>query len=131
LLNGLPLVQIELKSLQISPRRAMQQIIKYKNDDSGVPSSRSKVLISLRIFEVLKTSGFIICSKILLNSLSVNLTRGYINTLLCFMQLFIVSNHTKTWYFANNNIQHFDFDADEKFLPIYTYADKQNLFVRI
>jgi hypothetical protein len=30
--------------------------------------------ISLRIFEVLKTSGFIICSKILLNSLSVNLT---------------------------------------------------------
>jgi type I restriction enzyme R subunit len=42
------------------------------------------------------------------------------------MQLFIVSNHTKTWYFANNNIQHFDFDADEKFLPIYTYADKQN-----
>jgi type I restriction enzyme R subunit len=42
---------------------------------------------------------------------------GYINTLLCFMQLFIVSNHTKTWYFANNNIQHFDFDADEKFLP--------------
>jgi type I restriction enzyme R subunit len=43
---------------------------------------------------------------------------GYINTLLCFMQLFIVSNHTKTWYFANNNTQHFDFDADEKFLPI-------------
>jgi type I restriction enzyme R subunit len=86
LLNGLPLVQIELKSLQISPRRAMQQIIKYKNDEGN----------------------------------------GYINTLLCFMQLFIVSNHTKTWYFANNNIQHFDFDADEKFLPIYTYADKQN-----
>jgi type I restriction enzyme R subunit len=25
-----------------------------------------------------------------------------------------------------NNTQHFDFDADEKFLPIYTYADKQN-----
>jgi hypothetical protein len=77
LLNGLPLVQIELKSLQISPRRAMQQIIKYKNDEGNGyinTSSRSKVLISLRIFEVLKTSGFIICSKILLNSLSVNLT---------------------------------------------------------
>jgi type I restriction enzyme R subunit len=43
-----------------------------------VPSSRSKVLISLRIFEVLKTSGFIICSKILLNSLSVNLTTSKI-----------------------------------------------------
>jgi hypothetical protein len=27
------------------------------------------------------------------------------------MQLFIVSNHTKTWYFANNNTQHFDFDG--------------------
>jgi hypothetical protein len=37
-----------------------------------VPSSRSKVWVSLRIFEVLKTSGFIICSKILLNSLLVN-----------------------------------------------------------
>ena len=30
LINGLPLVQIELKSLQISPRRAMQQIVDYK-----------------------------------------------------------------------------------------------------
>jgi type I restriction enzyme R subunit len=53
LLNGLPLVQIELKSLQISPRRAMQQIIKYKNDEGN----------------------------------------GYINTLLCFMQLFIEFLH--------------------------------------
>ena len=86
LLNGLPLVQIELKTLQISPRRAMQQIIDYKNDDGN----------------------------------------GYTNTLLCFMQLFIVSNHTNTWYFANNNNKHFSFDADEKFLPIYQYADKQN-----
>src|SRR5690606_14453800 len=32
LVNGLPLVQIELKTLQISPRRAMQQIIEYKQD---------------------------------------------------------------------------------------------------
>src|SRR5690606_35915787 len=32
LVNGLPLVQIELKSLQISPRRAMQQIVDYKHD---------------------------------------------------------------------------------------------------
>jgi type I restriction enzyme R subunit len=32
LLNGLPLVQIELKTLQVSPRRAMQQIVDYKAD---------------------------------------------------------------------------------------------------
>ncbi len=86
LLNGLPLVQIELKTLQISPRRAMQQIIEYKND----------------------------------------LGNGYSNTLLSFMQLFIVSNRTNTLYFANNNTKHFSFDADERFLPIYQYADKKN-----
>ena len=32
LINGLPLVQIELKTLDVSPRRAMQQIVDYKND---------------------------------------------------------------------------------------------------
>tara|TARA_R110000868_G_scaffold59104_7_gene181514 strand:- start:3549 stop:3986 length:438 start_codon:yes stop_codon:yes gene_type:complete len=32
LLNGLPLVQIELKKLDISPRKAMQQIVDYKNE---------------------------------------------------------------------------------------------------
>jgi len=32
LINGVPAVQIELKSLGISPRRAMQQIVEYKND---------------------------------------------------------------------------------------------------
>ncbi len=86
LLNGLPLVQIELKTLEISPRRAMQQIIAYKND----------------------------------------LGNGYANTILSFMQLFIVSNRSNTWYFANNNTKHFSFDADERFLPIYQYADKDN-----
>jgi type I restriction enzyme R subunit len=86
LINGLPLVQIELKTLEISPRRAMQQIINYKND----------------------------------------IGNGYTNTILSFMQLFIVSNRTTTRYFANNNTKHFAFDADERFLPIYEYADKQN-----
>ena len=86
LLNGLPLVQIELKTLQISPRRAMQQIINYKNDAGD----------------------------------------GYANTLLSFMQLFIVSNRSDTYYFANNDNKHFSFDADERFLPIYQYADKKN-----
>jgi len=32
LINGVPVVQIELKSLGISPRRAMEQIVDYKND---------------------------------------------------------------------------------------------------
>ena len=32
LINGLPLVQIELKTLQIPPIKAIEQIIDYKND---------------------------------------------------------------------------------------------------
>jgi type I restriction enzyme R subunit len=32
LINGLPVVQIELKRLDISPRKAMQQIVDYKNE---------------------------------------------------------------------------------------------------
>ena len=51
---------------------------------------------------------------------------GYTNSLLCFMQLFIVSNESNTYYFANNNKEHFAFDADERFLPVYQFADKDN-----
>ncbi|API86203.1 type I restriction endonuclease subunit R [Francisella uliginis] len=86
LINGIPVVQIELKSLEISPRRAMQQIVNYKNDEGN----------------------------------------SYHNSLLCFMQLFIVSNRTNTLYFANNNAEHFSFDADERFLPIYQFAERDN-----
>lgn len=86
LVNGLPLVQIELKSLDVSPRRAMQQIVNYKNDAGN----------------------------------------GYKNTLLCFIQMFIVSNQTNTYYFANNNNRHFSFNADENFLPVYRWADEDN-----
>ena len=86
LLNGLPLVQIELKKLDISPRKAMQQIVDYKNEPGN----------------------------------------GYGNTLLCFMQLFIVSNRTNTYYFSNNKNKHFAFNADEQFLPIYQLADPDN-----
>lgn len=32
LINGVPVVQIELKTLDVSPRRAMQQIVEYKSD---------------------------------------------------------------------------------------------------
>lgn len=86
LINGLPLVQIELKKGDISHRKAMQQIVDYKNDPGN----------------------------------------GYTNTLMCFMQLFIVSNVGRTLYFANNKNQHFLFNADEQFLPVYELADIDN-----
>ena len=86
LINGIPVVQIELKALAVSPRRAMQQIVNYKN----VPGN------------------------------------GYGNTLLCFIQLFIVSNRIDTWYFANNDPRHFSFNAEERFLPIYQFASEDN-----
>ncbi|MDR0406529.1 MAG: type I restriction endonuclease subunit R, partial [Holosporales bacterium] len=86
LINGVPVVQVELKSLQITPKRAMEQIVEYKNDPGN----------------------------------------GYANSLLCFMQLFIVSNETNTYYFANNPKEHFSFNSDERFLPIYQMADGDN-----
>lgn len=86
LINGIPVVQVELKSLQITPKKAMEQIVEYKNDHGN----------------------------------------GYTNSLLCFMQLFIVSNESNTYYFANNNKEHFCFNADERFLPIYQMADEGN-----
>ena len=86
LINGVPVLQIELKTLGINPRRAMEQIVEYKNDPGN----------------------------------------GYTRTLLCFVQLFVVSNRTDTWYFANNNERHFSFNADERFLPIYQHAAEDN-----
>jgi type I restriction enzyme R subunit len=86
LINGVPVVQIELKTLGISPRRAMEQIVEYKNDPGN----------------------------------------GYTKTILCFLQLFIVSNRDQTFYFANNNARHFGFNADERFLPVYEFADSDN-----
>lgn len=86
LINGVPVVQIELKTLGISPRRAMEQIVDYKNDPGN----------------------------------------GYSKTILCFLQLFIVSNRDRTFYFANNNARHFAFNAEERFLPVYEFADVDN-----
>jgi len=57
LINGLPVLQMELKKNDISPRKAMQQIVDYKNEAGN----------------------------------------GYGNSLLCYMQLFIVSNKTNTY----------------------------------
>ena len=86
LINGIPVVQVELKTYEVSPRRAMQQIVDYKSDPGN----------------------------------------GYMKTLLCFIQLFIVSNQYNTYYFTNNNNQHFAFNADEQFLPVYRYATERN-----
>ncbi len=86
LINGIPAVQIELKTFEVIPRKAIEQIVHYKNDPGN----------------------------------------GYGNSLLCFMQLFIVSNQSNTLYFANNKNEHFSFNADERFLPIYQLADEQN-----
>ncbi len=86
LINGIPVVQVELKAYDVSPRRAMQQIVDYKNDPGN----------------------------------------GYTKSLLCFIQLFIVSNQSNTYYFTNNNNQHFSFNADEQFLPVYQYATERN-----
>lgn len=86
LINGVPVAQIELKTLGINPRRAMEQIVDYKNDPGN----------------------------------------GYSRTLLCFIQLFIVSNRDSTYYFANNNARHFAFNAEERFLPIYQFAGEDN-----
>jgi len=54
LINGVPVTQIELKSLTITPKKAMEQIVDYKNDTGN----------------------------------------GYTTSLLCFIQLFIVSNES-------------------------------------
>ncbi len=86
LINGVPVVQIELKTLGINPRRAIEQIVEYKNDPGN----------------------------------------GYTRTLLCMIQLFIVSNRYSTWYFANNNTRHFNFNAEERFLPVYQHAAPDN-----
>jgi len=90
LINGVPVAQIELKTLGINPRRAIEQIVEYKNDPGN----------------------------------------GYTRTLLCFVQLFIVSNRDSTYYFANNNARHFSFNADERFLPVYEYAAPDNSKIR-
>ena len=86
LINGVPVVQVELKTIGISPRRAMEQIVDYKNDAGN----------------------------------------GYTKTILCFLQLFVVSNRDRTFYFANNNARHFAFNAEERFLPVYEFADVDN-----
>jgi type I restriction enzyme R subunit len=86
LINGVPMVQIELKTLDTSPRRAIQQIVDYKTDPGN----------------------------------------GYTNTLMCFMQLFVVSNEANTYYFTNNRNEHFAFNADEQFLPVYQLATEDN-----
>ena len=87
LINGLPLVQVELKRHSVSSLKAVEQIVRYKQDRGN----------------------------------------GYTNTLMCFMQLFVVSNGgSDTMYFANNNDEHFHFDATNSYLPVYHAAERNN-----
>lgn len=86
LINGLPIVQIELKNYTVNANSALNQILKYKNDEGS----------------------------------------SYTNTLMCFVQLFVVSNKTYTRYFANNNLHHLNLYLDEAFLPVYEYATPDN-----
>ncbi len=86
LLNGIPVVQVELKQLSVNPRKALEQIVVYKDDPGN----------------------------------------GYTNTLLCFLQIFVVSNQSDTYYFANNENDHFTFNAEERFLPVYKWAREDN-----
>ena len=86
LINGIPVVHIELKTLHISPKKAMEQIVEYKKDAGN----------------------------------------GFTNSLLCFVQIFIVSNRSNTYYFTNNNNEHFNFNAKEEFTDIHYLADKEN-----
>jgi len=74
----------------VNPRRAIEQIVEYKNDPGN----------------------------------------GYTRTILCFVQLFVVTNRDSTYYFANNNARHFAFNADERFLPIYEHAAPDNSKIR-
>ena len=73
----MPVAQIELKTLGISPRRAMEQIVEYKNDPGN----------------------------------------GYAKTLLCFIQLFVVSNRDRHLVLRQQQRPPFRFNADERFLP--------------
>lgn len=87
LVNGLPLVQIELKNHSVSPLKAVEQIVRYKQERGN----------------------------------------GYLNSLMCFMQLFIVSNGgSDTMYFANNNDEFFQFDTNNNYLPVYHAALRDN-----
>lgn len=91
-------------------------------------------------YDVLLLINGVPCVQIELKALGINPRRamelivdykhdpgnGYTKTLLCFLQLFIVSNRDNTYYFANNEKQHFAFNAEERFLPIYQFADEEN-----
>lgn len=86
LINGIPVAQIELKNYKTDAKKAMEQIVAYKNDKGN----------------------------------------GYTNSLMCFIQLFVVSNESNTYYFANNADKFFKFDKNEQYLPVYKFADEKN-----
>lgn len=84
LINGIPMVHIELKNEFISPERALVQIARYKDEQKPT----------------LRTS------------------------LLGFVQIFIVSNNSLTFYFVNN--ERLDFQKSAQFIPVFMWADENN-----
>src|SRR3546814_16799074 len=50
LINGVPVVQIELKTLGINPRRALDQIVEYKKDQGNGYTRTMLCLIQLFVF---------------------------------------------------------------------------------
>jgi hypothetical protein len=54
LINGVPCVQIELKTLGVNPRRAMEQIVEYKHD----PGKRQNQLSEEHIAKIIDTYQF-------------------------------------------------------------------------
>ena len=78
LINGIPVVQVELKTLEVSPRKAIQQIVDYKNDVGNGYTNSLLVLcnylllvigvtpvtlpiIKINILVLIPTSNFYLC----------------------------------------------------------------------
>ena len=84
LINGIPMVHVELKKYDVSASKAIEQIDNYKK-------AQRKVLHS---------------------------------SIMCFTQLYIVSNINTTYYFANNNSLSVNNNA--RFIPVFMWADDKN-----
>lgn len=84
LINGIPMVHIELKNSTVTPTRALEQIRHYKSHSQGD------------------------CE------------------LLSFVQIFIISNGSLTYYCVNNERKFFNIDVKKDVVPIFEWTDKEN-----
>ena len=60
----MPVVQIELKTLGINPRRAIEQIVDYKNDPGNGYTRALLCFLQLFVVNVLKKSIICLAAKI-------------------------------------------------------------------